>query len=54
MYVRYPRNVRYQVPWGGYVLFVVDESNGLGGETANIVRLTSGQLAHILTPLSKW
>ena len=37
-----------------YVLFVVDESNGLGGETANIVELTSGQLAHMLSPLSKW
>ena len=35
-----------------YVLFVVDESNGLGGETANIAMLSPGQLDQILSPPS--
>ena len=34
-----------------YVLFVVDENNGLGGESANIVRLSPEQMDRILSPL---
>ena len=33
-----------------YVLFVVDNMNGLGGETANIVTLSSEQVGQMLSP----